>query len=84
LTQTTARWSFSRDTGKNPNLIKLAKGADVLVHEMIDKTWPQSLVLSHLVPGNRPDSVWEACGKGFDGQLIIGHDLDVIGVGTAT
>lgn len=113
---------FSGDTGKTPNLIKLAKDADVLVHEVIDKTWPQSLfpeprtdaqeglyqhlieahtliedvgpiaqeagvkalVLSHLVPGNRPDSVWEACGKGFDGQLIIGHDLDVIGVGTAT
>ncbi|WP_457971725.1 MBL fold metallo-hydrolase [Arthrobacter sp. D1-17] len=113
---------FSGDTGKTPNLIKLAKDADVLVHEVIDKTWPQSLfpeprtdaqeglyqhlieahtliedvgpiaqeagvkslVLSHLVPGNRPDSVWEACGKGFDGQLIIGHDLDVIGIGSAT
>ncbi|WP_457971641.1 MBL fold metallo-hydrolase [Arthrobacter sp. D1-17] len=112
---------FSGDTGKTPNLIRLAKGADVLVHEVIDKTWPQSLfseprteaqeglyqhlinahtliedvgtvaqeagvkslVLSHLVPGNRPDNVWEACGKGFDGQLIIGHDLDVIGVGSA-
>ncbi|MBO1267992.1 MBL fold metallo-hydrolase [Arthrobacter cavernae] len=112
---------FSGDTGKTPNLIQLAKGADVLVHEVIDKIWPQSLfpeprtdaqeglyqhliqahtliedvgpiaqeagvkslVLSHLVPGNRPDSVWEACGKGFDGQLIIGHDLDVIGVGSA-
>ncbi|WP_309076204.1 MBL fold metallo-hydrolase [Paenarthrobacter sp.] len=110
---------FSGDTGKTPNLIKLAKGADVLVHEVIDKTWPQSLfpeprtdaqeglyqhliqahtliedvgpiaqeagvkslVLSHLVPGNRPDSVWEACATGFDGELIIGHDLDVIGVG---
>lgn len=112
---------FSGDTGKTPNLIKLAKDADVLVHEVIDKAWPQSLlpeprtdaqeglyqhlieahtliedvgpiaqeagaktlVLSHLVPGNRPDSVWEACGNGFNGQLIIGHDLDVIGVGAA-
>lgn len=90
-----------------------------MVHEVIDKTWPQSLfseprteaqeglyqhlinahtliedvgtlaqeagvkslVLSQMVPGNRPDSVWEACGKGFDGQLIIGRDLDLIGVG---
>jgi ribonuclease BN (tRNA processing enzyme) len=69
---------FSGDTGKTPNRIKLAKDADVLVHEVI------TLVLSHLVPGNRPNNVWEACGNGFDGQLLIGHDLDVIGVGTAT
>ncbi|UKA76167.1 MBL fold metallo-hydrolase [Arthrobacter sp. FW306-07-I] len=113
---------FSGDTGKNPNLVKLAKNTDALVHEVIDKAWPESLfptprtpaqeglyehlvkahtliedvgpvaqearaktlVLSHLVPGNRPDEVWADCGKGFDGQLVIGHDLDVIGIGTAT
>ncbi|MCW3468792.1 hypothetical protein OMK68_03825 [Rhodococcus pyridinivorans] len=40
-----------------------------------------NLVLSHMVPGNRPDSTWEGCGAGFDGRLVIGHDLDVIGVG---
>lgn len=111
---------FSGDTGKTPNIISLAKNADVLVHEVIDKSWPESLfpeprdeaqeglyqhliqahtviedvgpiaqeagvgtlVLSHLVPGNRPDEVWEACGEGFDGRLIIGHDLDVIGIGS--
>jgi ribonuclease BN (tRNA processing enzyme) len=110
---------FSGDTGPNPNLIKLASNADVLVHEVIDPAWPQglfpeprtpaqeglyrhlldshtviadvgpiaqeagvdTLVLSHLVPGNRPDEVWEASGEGFDGQLVIGHDMDVIGIG---
>ncbi len=112
---------FSGDTGPTPNLVKLARGADVLVHEVIDPAWPESLfseprtdaqeglyqhlvqshtliedlgpiaqeagvetlVLSHMVPGNRPDSTWEGCGAGFDGRLVIGHDLDVIGVGDA-
>ncbi|WP_343902471.1 MBL fold metallo-hydrolase [Arthrobacter rhombi] len=110
---------FSGDTGLTPNIVTLAQGADVLVHEVIDKSWPESLfpaprdeaqeglyqhlirshtliedvgkvaqeagvktlVLSHLVPGNRPDEVWAGSGEGFDGQLVIGHDLDVIGVG---
>ena len=40
-----------------------------------------TLVLSHLVPGNRPDEVWEGAAAGFDGRLVIGHDLDVIGIG---
>jgi hypothetical protein len=63
----------------------------IRAHTLIEDVGPitqeagvKTLVLSHLVPGNRPDNVWEACGNGFDGQLIIGHDLDVIGVGTAT
>lgn len=110
---------FSGDTGPTPNLVKLARGADVLVHEVIDPAWPESLfpeprtdaqeglyqhliqshtliedlgpiaqeagvgtlVLSHMVPGNRPDSTWEGCSAGFDGRLVIGHDLDVVGVG---
>ena len=110
---------FSGDTGPSKNLIRLARGADVLVHEVIDKAWPESLfpeprteaqeglyrhlieahtviedvggiaqeagvgtlVLSHLVPGNRPDKVWARSGAGFDGRLVIGHDLDVIGIG---
>ncbi|MGV9718556.1 hypothetical protein [Rhodococcus pyridinivorans] len=40
-----------------------------------------TLVLSHMVPDNRPDSTWEGCGAGFAGRLVIGHDLDAIGVG---
>jgi ribonuclease BN (tRNA processing enzyme) len=62
----------------------------IKAHTLIEDVGPiaqeaavKSLVLSHLVPGIRPDNVWEACGEGFDGQLIIGHDLDVIGVESA-
>ena len=32
---------FSGDTNRNDNLIELAKGADVLVHEVIDMNWPR-------------------------------------------
>lgn len=110
---------FSGDTAPSDNLVRLAEGADVLVHEVIDAQWPESLfpeprtpeqeasfhhllsahtriedvgpvaeragvrtlVLSHLVPGNRPDSVWRGAQQGFSGRLVIGHDLDEVGVG---
>jgi ribonuclease BN (tRNA processing enzyme) len=106
---------ISGDTRPSENLIALAKGADVLVHEVmyvpaIDKliaTEPdatrlkqhmlaahttteevgrvaaaagvKTLVLSHFVPGGYPfvaDEVWfDAVRPHFDGQLIVGHDL---------
>jgi len=34
---------FSGDTNRNDNLIRLAQGADVLVHEVIDTAWVDSL-----------------------------------------
>lgn len=110
---------FSGDTGPTPNLVELAHGADVLVHEVIDRRWVEqllplprtdaqeglfqhllgahtevtdvgaiaeeagvgTLVLSHLVPGNWPERRWRAAGAGFSGRLVIGQDLDRIGVG---
>jgi ribonuclease BN (tRNA processing enzyme) len=33
---------FSGDTTVCPNLVKLAHGADVLVHEVIDRAWAES------------------------------------------
>ena len=33
---------FSGDTTVTPNLVKLARGADVLVHEVMDATWVRS------------------------------------------
>ena len=106
---------ISGDTRPSANLIALAKGADVLVHEVmyvpaIDKliaTEPdaarlkqhmlashttteevgrvaaeagvKTLVLSHFVPGGYPfvaDQVWfDAVRPHFDGELIVGHDL---------
>lgn len=35
---------FSGDTGRSDNLIELAKGADVLVHEAIDMSWPRKML----------------------------------------
>ncbi|SUF09162.1 Uncharacterised protein [Rhodococcus gordoniae] len=39
------------------------------------------MVLSHMVPGNRPEETWAACVAGFGGRLSIGHDLEVVGIG---
>lgn len=41
---------FSGDTNRNANLIKLAKGADVLVHEVIDMEWAQNRYHGPLTP----------------------------------
>ena len=35
---------FSGDTNRNENLIEMAKGADVLVHEAIDMNWPRKML----------------------------------------
>lgn len=110
---------FSGDTGPSDNLVRLARGASVLVHEVIDRKWAEGLfpaprtdaqegllqhlvnahttieevgpiaeragvkklVLSHLVPGNNPDSRWRRVQKGFSGRLVIGRDLDRIALG---
>lgn len=110
---------FSGDTGPTPNLIELATDADVLVHEVIDSEWVETLLpeprndaqqglydhligahtlvedvgpiaekagvatlaLSHLVPGNWPEHKWRRARHGFSGRLIVGRDLDQIGIG---
>ncbi|MFC9835247.1 hypothetical protein ACFVKB_15665 [Rhodococcus sp. NPDC127530] len=41
----------------------------------------KTLALSHIIPGNGADERFEAARDGFDGKLIIGRGLDVIGVG---
>ncbi len=41
----------------------------------------KTLVLSHLVPGNWPEHKWRQAQRGFSGQLIVGQDLDRVGVG---
>jgi ribonuclease BN (tRNA processing enzyme) len=110
---------FSGDTGPSENLVEMATGADVLVHEVIAGEWvaadfPEprdaineaiyqhligkhtliedvgpiaeragvgTLVLNHFVPAEWPVEKWEAAQKGFSGKLVIGVDLDQIGVG---
>lgn len=107
---------FSGDTSPSRNLVRLAQGADVLVHEVIDTAWvnalyPQPrnaaqeakahhlvhahtavedvgavaqaakvkvLVLSHLAPADNTAARWTRAKEGFEGELIVGSDLQWI------
>lgn len=104
---------ISGDTAPSQNLVRLAQGADVLVHEVmylpaLDKmvagfngktlrrhlldshtdvdqvgrlaqeAGVRTLVLSHFVPTDVdiPDETWRKhASQGFDGQVVVGHDL---------
>lgn len=55
---------FSGDTALSPNLIKLARGADILVHEAIDPAW-----VDHIV-GPKP---WDARQQALARQLLEAH-----------
>ncbi|MGY6269729.1 MBL fold metallo-hydrolase [Achromobacter denitrificans] len=55
---------FSGDTAVSENLIKLARGADVLVHEAIDPAW-----VDHIV-GAKP---WDARQQALARQLLEAH-----------
>ncbi|MCI9889894.1 MBL fold metallo-hydrolase [Micrococcales bacterium 31B] len=108
--------TISGDTAPCENLVRLARGTDLLLHEVIDFDYMETfygsdasevarasldhhykshtgvldtarlatdagaarLALHHLVPGNRPRSVWQAAGDAFDGEFYISEDLDVI------
>lgn len=113
---------LSGDTGPDTsgNLQKLARGADVLVHEVIDELWieatfrgvkegdpawplykhvisahtstkdvgevaascgVETLVLSHIAPGNTPTSRLRLAQRNFPGRLVIGQDLLEVGIG---
>ncbi|QYN36957.1 MBL fold metallo-hydrolase [Pseudonocardia sp. DSM 110487] len=110
---------FSGDTSPSENLVELASGADVLVHEVIAGEWVaadfpapcdpvdeaiyqhligkhtlvedvgplaeragvRTLVLNHFVPSTWPEERWEAGVRGFSGRLVVGVDLDQIGIG---
>lgn len=112
---------FSGDTGPTPNLVELAQGADILVHEVIAQQWVEQLlpaprtpaqeglfqhllishttieqvgpiaeeagvrklVLNHIIPGDWPARVFRRAQRGFSGRLIVGQDLDQVGVGRA-
>ncbi|MFI7584072.1 MBL fold metallo-hydrolase [Kocuria sp. M1N1S27] len=97
---------------------RMARGADVLVHEVIATEWaaqrypePRSPedeaafqhlikshtpveevgviaekagvptpVLNHVVPGSWPLEKWQAAQQGYSGRLVVGADLDEIGL----
>lgn len=110
---------ISGDTGVCDNLVTIARGADILLHECIDLDWmdnligaksprpdlnlmqhmlaahtsieqvgPQAelagvgtLVLTHLVPASTPDEKWAEAQAGFSGNVVVGDDLMVFGLG---
>lgn len=111
---------LSGDTGPSQNLVRLAEGADILVHEVITQQWVdvlfppprnaqqeslrnhlltahtlpedagriaeeagvRTLVFSHIVPGFAPDHHLLPARRTFSGELVIGRDLQRIGVGS--
>lgn len=76
---------FSGDTNKNQNLIRLAKGADVLVHEVISPAWANGLfpspkspaqeaMLTHLLEAHTPaDQVGSVAAEAGVGTLVLAH-----------
>ena len=103
---------LSGDTAPSANLVTLAGGADILVHEVYDDSHPFEdeetyeaerrldhlvtshtplsevgrvaaqagvgrLVLTHFIPGDDdlPDEHWQKGVTGFDGEVVVGHDL---------
>lgn len=114
---------ISGDTTVSANLIDLARGADCLVHEVVDPAFVdevtsnlppdialsarehllgshttieqvgrdvaqpagvKQLVLSHFVPASGPAARWDDAATGFDGAVVVGHDLLQVGVGERT
>jgi len=88
--------AFSGDTKPSDNLVRYARGVDVLVHEVLypgfgfpdyhtvstdvgavaTRTGAGHLVLSHLIPGTRPDEDWLAHARtNYDGPVTVGFDL---------
>lgn len=110
---------FSGDTSPSDNLVDMATGAEVLVHEVIDRQGIEeqfppprtpeteatvqhilgahtaiedvgplaeragvpTLVLNHLAPSNSPYSRWVGAQRGYSGRLVVGRDLEDVGVG---
>lgn len=76
---------FSGDTNKNKNLIRLAQGADVLVHEVISTDWANGLFpeprssaeeakLRHLLESHTPvEEVGEVAQEAQVDYLVLSH-----------
>ena len=59
----------------------------IQAHTVIEDVGPvaeraqgKTLVLSHVVPGNWPADEWQRAKEGFTGTLVVGEDLQRIGV----
>lgn len=51
------------------------------VGPIAERAGVRTLVLNHFVPATWPEERWEDARKGFSGRLVVGADLDQIGVG---
>lgn len=100
---------ISGDTRPTPNLLKYAKGADVLILEaylpehflkvdtpevakklmsyhtsaeeagaIAAEAGVKTLAITHVIPADADETFRERIGKSFKGNLIIGHDLQVV------
>lgn len=69
----------------DPNLMQHMLAAHTAIEEVgpqAEKAGVDTLVLTHLVPGNTPVEKWEKARVGFSGTLVVGEDLMVFGLGT--
>ncbi|TQM01771.1 MBL fold metallo-hydrolase [Pseudonocardia kunmingensis] len=68
---------FSGDTGPSENLVRLATGADVLVHEVIDPDWiagrPPAEAQHHRTAHTAADRVGEIAERAGVGRLVLTH-----------
>jgi ribonuclease BN (tRNA processing enzyme) len=53
------------------------------VGPVAERAGARKLVLNHFVPADNPPERWAAAKRGFSGRLIVGEDLQHIGVGKA-
>ncbi len=77
--------AFSGDTTVSPNLVKLAAGADVLVHEVMDPVWVESRFESPLDPMEQAavdhllgshttiEQVGDVAERAGTGTLVLNH-----------
>lgn len=64
----------SGDTAPTPNLIRLARGADVLIHEVIDRAWVEDF--ASMLPPGMDSNVIEA----IKNHLLVSHTtIDQVG-----
>ena len=110
---------FSGDTAPTPNIVRLARGADLLVIDAglaptsvyrntksaeLQKIWEnlqkehctpfqageiartagvKTLVMTHFLPNINEEETYQEAAEAFDGEIIVGQDLQVIPVARA-
>lgn len=71
----------------DPNLMQHMLAAHTAIEEVgpqAERAGAEALVLTHLVPGNTLPEKWRKAQEGFSGQLHVGEDLMVFGLGPAS